>query len=484
MYDESLNTTGWNRLSLTMNHGSYEEVESPFAAGFAEGRVSRDDILTFYGDLRRGLFGETSTPPAQVQTFLSEQLAFFESLFSTASRKSRTFEGAGHFLYWQLQGLVAGVNESSFTLLDAFILQSAGDLETLLDMYPPTTPSVIMEARKAYPLLDCSALVGLSHKDIFAGHATWTAYWSSYRTYKVYDFHAASTHALVSFSSRPGVLTSKDDWYQLGSGLVVMETTNAIFNTSLYDQVVPKTIPTWGRAYIANALAATRSDWLSLFPKYNSGTYNNQWIIVDTRSRSLSILEQVPGLTMTADLTHELQTNGYFPSYNIPHIPEIYNISGYPEHCASNPDDVMSCSYTENPRAQLFRTHANAAIAGGPASFCDLLRRNEWKVDPESMGNPTYAIAARADLLHEVGGKDFAFGAVDAKCTSGRHTLGNHVVTQAQSSPAYNGFDAPPFSWDAFPNITWRTGQPQKWNFPWKFMAYTIDEGRFVDFEE
>ncbi len=35
------------------------------------------------------------------------------------------------------------------------------------------------------------------------------------------------------------------------------------------------------RAIIANLLATTGTEWAATFSKYNSGTYNNQWMIVD-----------------------------------------------------------------------------------------------------------------------------------------------------------------------------------------------------------
>lgn len=36
------------------------------------------------------------------------------------------------------------------------------------------------------------------------------------------------------------MLSSKDDWYTMSSGLVALETTNSIYNHSLYAQVKPE----------------------------------------------------------------------------------------------------------------------------------------------------------------------------------------------------------------------------------------------------
>jgi len=45
-----------------------------------------------------------------------------------------------------------------------------------------------------------------------------------------------------SMSSYPGQLASADDFYQLNSQIVVMETSDSIFNHALYDIVVPQSL--------------------------------------------------------------------------------------------------------------------------------------------------------------------------------------------------------------------------------------------------
>ena len=92
-----------------------------------------------------------------------------------------------------------------------------------------------------------------------------TDYYSMNRIYKHYSLPLAGAAAVnISFSSRPGMLSSKDDWYTMSSGkhlsqlhdfsafircnsqitlmtgLVSLETTNAVYNKSLYANVKPK----------------------------------------------------------------------------------------------------------------------------------------------------------------------------------------------------------------------------------------------------
>lgn len=63
---------------------------------------------------------------------------------------------------------------------------------------------------------------------------------------------------------------------------------------------------------------------------------NNMWMVVDTKlftpgvplpNGTLTILEQLPGYTQAADLTHILRY-GYFPSYNRAYFAQTRALSG------------------------------------------------------------------------------------------------------------------------------------------------------------
>lgn len=77
---------------------------------------------------------------------------------------------------------------------------------------------------------------------------------------------------------------------------------------------------------VANRLAYSGSDWSKLFSKHNSGTYNNEWMIIDYKmfypgkplqDGLLTVLEQIPGLIHWEDKTDTLRYESYWPSYNI-----------------------------------------------------------------------------------------------------------------------------------------------------------------------
>mgnify|MGYP001310505746 CR=1 FL=1 len=57
-----------------------------------------------------------------------------------------------------------------------------------------------------------------------------------------------------------------------GSQLTVIETTNGVFNMSLYDLISPNSVPYWIRVTVANRLATTAGEWHDIFYQHNSGT--------------------------------------------------------------------------------------------------------------------------------------------------------------------------------------------------------------------
>lgn len=68
---------------------------------------------------------------------------------------------------------------------------------------------------------------------------------------------------------------SLDDFYILGSGLVMLQTTNSVFDQTLMKQVVPESLLAWQRVRIANMMADSGKTWAETFSKYNSGKYTS-----------------------------------------------------------------------------------------------------------------------------------------------------------------------------------------------------------------
>ena len=93
----------------------------------------------------------------------------------------------------------------------------------------------------------------------------------------------------MSFSSYPAYLSSLDDFYlmdrydasvmshvcyPLCSGLVMLQTTNGVFNHSMYSLVTHDALLAWQRVRIANWLATNGKEWSYYVSQYNSGITN------------------------------------------------------------------------------------------------------------------------------------------------------------------------------------------------------------------
>jgi hypothetical protein len=238
-----------------------------------------------------------------------------------------------------------------------------------------------------------------------------------------------------------------------------METTNDVFNLSLYQYVSPQSLLAWVRNVVANRLATDGRSWTQIFAQYNSGTYNNQYMIVDysklgSKSDMLWIIEQIPGFTESGDVTQVLLQQGYWASYNVPYFPFIYNISGYPAMARNNSEfDYHQCT-----RARMF-----AAMAPS-TEIHSLIRYNQFRTDPLSKGDPARAIASRYDLRAT---NPKAFGAVDAKVVA-PDSSGGLSIDVVAGPTTFDPSQTPPFSWrDPRWSAISHVGQPDTFNFDW-----------------
>lgn len=313
----------------------------------------------------------------------------------------------------------------------------------------------------------------------------------------------------------PGSLFSDDDWYQLSSGLVVLETTLSNWNTSATTSWVGdyQTLPTWIRVIVANRLAGVLDrtsghlrphrvsaldpasttvqeplhspsheglrasrvwQWVELFAVHNSGTYSNQWMVVDLaavsmeRRRSLpegalagsfsgvfAVLEQAPGLVVAVDQSSvlngappvdviagfdanasfhvelrptRLSSNrnvGYWASYNRAFYSVLANYTDVP-----NAIRQYGAHFSWSDTARAVRFGALHSHAQSAATLGAVLRTNDYQTSTigtqgcrGGARSGSNAIAARADLtlagvgcIPDLQQTDEA--AIDAKTTS------------------------------------------------------------------
>ena len=115
------------------------------------------------------------------------------------------------------------------------------------------------------------------------------------------------------------------------------------------------------RMQVANWLAKSGQEWTEIFAMHNSGTYNNEYMIVDFNKLNggdqkdiLWVIDQLPGMTRSEDLTDRLMGESYLPSYNTPVFPEIFEMGGGVEQVKKYGD---WWSYDKNPRYAMLQQH-------------------------------------------------------------------------------------------------------------------------------
>lgn len=327
----------------------------------------------------------------------------------------------------------------------------------------------------------CSALVKVlpDTADVLVAHTSWEDYVEMMRVFKHYTFafrHPATKARTVSFSSYPGMVSSTDDWYITDAGLLVTETTVNLMNNDLFARMKPQSLGSWVRAMVASRLAAAGPQWASLYARENSGTYNCHWMIVDYNKvtpgaplpdNTLYVMETIPGLAVGDDMTAALRRRTYWPSVNRPFFRRVREAAGYPLHDRLV-DGVDFLSFERNPRGhQLARLHHS--VKGSPqealAAMKRLIRHNDPANDESQRGKPSYAVAARYDLMEDA--ERTAMGATDAKVAGMRDVRALH--THAQCGPTTEDGNAP-FSftgeWASLPH----EGLPETYDFPWRVL--------------
>ncbi|XP_071797643.1 phospholipase B-like 1 isoform X1 [Asterias amurensis] len=477
-FNDTTDTTGWGVLDVKFGPtASYQEdLIRMKAAGMLEGILTSECIYQSYVNMAKFLIESQSAEfKTKLSSFLKEQDKWTRQMID--KKQSDPFwQGVGLILA-QFDGLVAGYNlvpyqNKSLDLLALSFLNNLGDV---LDLQHALNPSSFPNSEKDDPKSEsknrfyglnnhCSALIKAlpGFEDVLMSHSSWFTYSAMLRIYKHYSFDLSFSYAAakrMSFSSYPGMLESLDDFYLLSSSMVMLQTTNNIFNQTLYDLVTPYTLPAWVRVRVANLMANNGSQWGQIVGRYNSGTYNNQYMVIDKKRISgefldgtLTVVEQIPGLVKTGDQTAILRA-GYWPSYNVPFYEEIYTLSGYPAMKAKKGNLY---SYQLTPRAEIFRRD-NGNVKDMD-SLMNVMRYNDYLHDPYSEKNPAFTICSRYDLEPSA---PFAGGCTDTKAT-------NLGMSETMSALAINGpttsHGLPIFKWTKEFNIS-HIGLPESYNF-------------------
>ncbi|KAM3867531.1 putative phospholipase B-like 2 [Diretmus argenteus] len=492
-FTDGITTSGWSFLEVTTS-SKYDDGIQAYAAGAVEAAVTSQLIYKHWMNTLMDYCGPLTFESSYCQRlkgYITTNLQWIQGQIEEQPNSPYWYQV--HLALLQLKGLEDSYNDQlsfpkgpfSFNPFGFLLFQMGGDLEDL--------ESALNKSSQTRPLGSgsCSALIKLlpNNKELLVSHDTWNTYQSMLRIMKKYNFAFKVSPidrdqlpgGIQAFSSYPASIFSGDDFYILSSGLVTLETTIGNSNPALWKFVQPtRAVMEWLRNIVANRLAATGKEWAEIFSKYNSGTYNNQWMIVDynhftpgktdIKEKLFTVLEQIPGLVVYTDKTRELMEKGYWASYNIPYYVEIFNASGCNELVERFGPWF---SLDQSPRAQIFRRDQTAVT--DLDSMVRLMRYNNYKVDPLSRcdgcnppANGENAISARSDLNPANGTYPFGalrqrpHGGTDMKVTS--YGLFRDFGMLAVSGPTWD--QVPPFQWSTSPyKDLLHMGHPDTWAF-------------------
>ncbi|KAM8824206.1 phospholipase B-like 1 isoform 2-T2 [Synchiropus picturatus] len=470
--NDTLSSTGWSVLEIRAGYGTSPVADELtfFLAGYLEGFLTAAQMMDHYSNMYPQLIKEPKVLEV-VQRFLKEQDQWVRQQVKLGRESDPLWRHAG-FILAQLDGLQAGAadwaKKEGKKPLSLFAVQFLSAVGDLLDLIPALVPpnSSTPEQPTLPGMGHCSALIKVTpgYENLLLSHSSWYTYAATMRVYKHWDFRVAEPHTAtgrLSFSSYPGFLVSLDDFYLLGSGLMMTQTTNNVFNASLFHLITPSSLLAWQRVRLAHSLARSGEEWARVFSRHNSGTYNNQYMVLD-RSKvqlghsledgALTVVEQIPGLVEFSDQTETLR-RGYWPSYNIPFHRKIYQRSGYQPMWEKFGDDF---SYDLCPRAKIFRR--DQARVEDLDSLKHIMRFNDYMKDPYSRGDPCKSICCRNDLKAE---EPSPGGCYDTKVTD--LSLARDLASEAINGPTTQD-GLPPFAWEQFSAVP-HQGLPPLYNF-------------------
>ena len=549
-YDDTITIDGWSYLSIYSNENQPNKVQAR-AAGYLEAALTHQRMFEFATNKHDG-FGWSP----KLRDYVDANNEFMRTQIEKAASAPAHEEHSEMKLWWeqvsllleQQQGLIAGYNEYhsvgqeiSEEILITMSMHS--DMDTLCPLFggcfdaplhskfPIPQPQPV-NANPSAPLTapnrikdHCSVIIKLLSdadtgklSELYTAHTTWTGFEDMTRIYKLYDLPYSVSSASyggkkqiipgrkIATSSYPGNLFSTDDYYTLGTGLAVTETTIDNHNTDLWTEVLPTTVLTWLRTMVANRVATDGPSWGQAFSMHNSGTYNNEFHIVDynvfEKSQKhgkgdlllphvLTIVDQMPGANNVErkDMTSHLQKTSYWGSYNRPGLEHTYKLANYTATTAAFGPHY---SHKLCARAQIFDMNQHSII--NEANLKKVMRFNKFN-DPtqpkeitEQMCNSgpsaSNAISERGDLtpLSSNCADDITQqneGGIDLKYTTAKLMKASQgLASIAQSGPTYD--DQPPFVWSTspFPERS-HVGMPDRWAFPY----VTVDFSSSVDKE-
>jgi hypothetical protein len=293
-FTDSLNETGFHHITITTNP-SYPSQSQLLCAGFVDGYLTQHRVyerFLLYKDINN--ISRSADFPPSWRSWLALNMEYMRR--EVAANPSDSFWRDIGFVLAQFDGLVLGYQSAAPGLeqlreVDLLVIQSVGDIYDLEAIW-----DVPRERGETYGM-ECSGLVRLAPdlSDVYFAHDSWSDFRKMTNFIKEYHFNVAERKAkVVVVSTKMGALPSSEDFWMTDRGLLFLETTNGNYNNTLYERLTPESLLTWVRTLHAAWTTDSGGSWATEFLRLNSGTYNNQYVIVDAKVF-------VPGVRPTRD---------------------------------------------------------------------------------------------------------------------------------------------------------------------------------------
>lgn len=175
---------------------------------------------------------------------------------------------------FQASELTLGYETPELTFMDVYFMNAFADL---LDAIPAVSSAASMHLAK------CSAFVKKTPGDILITHNSWFGYLAQSMAMNLYVNDTFMTFNALS----PGLVSSLTDFGYNNSGIMFNETTHhATAGT-------PKVRSLWmfWRAALAEQFSRSLDDFFRYISLEPSGTYMNGYMIVDTKTREMGLVE-------------------------------------------------------------------------------------------------------------------------------------------------------------------------------------------------
>ena len=552
VYERTRFQTGWDKLYIK-TFPDVNPLIQCYTTGFLEGVLSYKEIYSYYKNIHIFFYGEENYI-GQIKNFYKTIDTNIKERIDTINKNN--FKDEEEILHWsyitclnaQINGLYKGYNsmadpDKQLDLWDFYFINSEGnfgDLKIFMEISNTGFKSESAESfytdenlmkyyntknideiwKKLMKNGHCSAIAKLvkddnGSYDILAGHNTWSDYSEMMRTLKTVDmaFEGKSSSngrigmnpRKINYSSYPGVLFSGDDFYELDSKVVILQTTLSVINKFIYTNTIDikEYIPEFMRLMIINYTSYTGKQWEENYKLYKNHMYITQWLVVDYNvlnrinedtkaaegeagtpnytpqslgdkyqgSGLIIMIEEVPTSILSEDVSKFFLDNTVIGSFNIAYFKQNQNLIGLDHYRQIN---LMSRAY--NPRNYIMnilqKNVKNIEDFQSLIQYNGYHNSNPLVTDDPSYSDANSGISSRGDYGYN---PDY-HGGIDYKVVN--KDLVDKMSFYVYGGPTYlynNQFSPFDFSKVTDIRVNYRDGIPTLWNFrPFLYSAYNV----------